>query len=71
VFESLSAAFFPSQAAVGLAMTSLPQGDKAACTMSMTRGSHKTLGRLLTVEKLKLLENSRVSLLSNTLILSH
>lgn len=71
VFESLQTAAFSSQAAVGLAMTSLPRGDKAVCTMSMTRGSHKTLGRLLTVEKLKLLEHSRVSLLSNTLILSH
>lgn len=40
----------PSQVAVGLAMSSLPLGDKAVCTLSVTRGSHKTLGRLLTVE---------------------
>jgi len=56
---------------MGLALTFLPQEDKGVRTMSMTRDSHKTLGRLLTVEKLKLLENNRVSLLSNTLILSH
>lgn len=65
VFES------PQGSSRGFGSDLPPQGEQAVCSVAVTRGSHRTLGRLLTVEKLKLLENSRVSLLPNRLILSH